>query len=175
MATERWTIDPIHSTLDFVVAHLVIARVRGSFTRYGGSLELDSDPRRSSVSATIEAASLDTRFPQRDAHLRSPDFFDVEKHPEITFASRTITGGGDAYEVTGPLTLRGVTRDVTLHVTSLGQARDPRGTPRMAFRARGSINRKDFGMTWLQVLDTGSLAVGETVDVEIEIQALRAA
>jgi polyisoprenoid-binding protein YceI len=198
MATQRWTIDPTHSTIDFVVRHLVVSKVRGTFTRYTGSIELDSDPSKSSASAKIEVASLDTRDEKRDAHVKSPDFFDAEKYPEITFTSSKIvdttpTGTGklgthgvlvDSYEgstvdttyqVVGALTLHGVTRDVTLNVESLGQTPDPWGNQRVAFSAKTSINRKDFGMTWSQALEAGGLLVGEKVDIELEIQATKAA
>jgi len=175
MTIQRWNIDTSHSNLDFVVRHLVVSKVRGTFTKWGGSIDLDSaDPTNSSVTATIEVSSIDTREEKRDGHLKSPDFFDAEKFPTVTFASSKVTGGGDKYEVTGPLTIHGVAHDVTLHVETLGQHKDPWGNQRVVFSAKTSINRKDFGMTWSQTLETGGLLVGEKVEIEIEVQAVKA-
>lgn len=175
MATETYNFDPTHSNIDFVVRHLVVSKVRGSFQKWSGSLEIDTDDfAKSKVDVKIEVASLDTRDAQRDGHLKSADFFDVEKHPEITFVSSRVLGHGEKFDVVGALTIHGVTHDVTLHVESLGQAKDPWGNTRHAYSGRTSINRKDFGMTWSQTLETGGLLVGEKVDIELELQAIKA-
>ena len=175
MATERWNIDTTHSNVDFIARHLVVTKVRGTFGKWSGHLDLDADDlTRSSASATFEIASIDTREPQRDGHLKSPDFFDAEKYPQMTFASTNLRGGGDAYELTGDLTIHGTTKTVTLEVEAQGKHKDPWGNTRIAFSARGRINRKDFGLGWNQVLETGGLLVSEKIEIEIEIQAVKA-
>lgn len=175
MSTERWQIDSSHSGIQFTVRHLVIAKVRGQFSRWTGSLETPGrDCYRASLNVAIDASSIDTGVADRDAHLRSADFFDVERYPEITFTSTAVTqAAADWLRVTGALTIKGVTRDVALEVEVLGQAKDPWGNERAAFSATTAIDRREFGLTWNQVLETGGVMVGERVHIAIEIEAVR--
>lgn len=177
MSTERWEIDSSHSSIQFTVRHLVIAKVRGQFSRWTGSLQVPAgDFERASLDVAIDASSIDTGVADRHAHLRSGDFFDVEGHPEITFRSTGIKrAADDRLKVTGGLTIKGITRDVVLDVEVLGQARDPWGNERAAFSASTSIDRRDFGLTWNQVLETGGVMVGERIDITIDIEAVRQA
>lgn len=175
MSTERWQIDSSHSGIQFTVRHLVIAKVRGQFGRWTGTLEVpDRDFARASVEVVIDASSIDTGVADRDAHLRSADFFDVEHYPEITFTSASVTEtADDRLRVAGALTIKGVTRDVALDVDILGLAKDPWGNERAAFSATTSIDRREFGLTWNQVLETGGVMVGDRIDIAIEIEAVR--
>ena len=175
MSSERWQIDSSHSGIQFTVRHLVIAKVRGQFSRWTGSLETPGrDLSRASLDVVIDASSIETGVADRDAHLRSADFFDVEHYPEITFKSTAVTpSGADRLRVTGALTIKGVTRDVVLDVEVLGQAKDPWGNERAAFSATTAIDRREFGLTWNQVLETGGVMVGERIDIAIEIEAVR--
>lgn len=177
MTTERWNIDTSHSNVEFVARHLVVTKVRGTFTKWKGTIDVDlEDLPRSSVEAVIQVASIDTREPQRDTHLKSPDFLDAEKYPEITFKSRKgEKRSADKLTVEGDLTIHGVTRPVTLHVDVLGKNKDPWGNQRLLFSASTSILRTDFGLTWNQVLETGGLLVSDKIDIEIEVQAVKAA
>lgn len=172
----RYTIDPAHSNVEFSIRHLVIARVRGRFTRFTGELELDPDDvTRSRVSAEIEVASISTNEDKRDAHLRSADFFDVESHPLITFTSKRVEVVGNLLHVTGDLSIRGTTREVILRVEQLGVASDPWGNRRAAFSASTSIDRKDFGLHWNQVLEAGGVMVGDKVEISLDVEAVQAA
>lgn len=175
MSTERWQIDSSHSGIQFTVRHLVIAKVRGQFSRWTGTLETPgSDLTRGSLDVVIDASSIDTGVADRDAHLRSGDFFDVGRYPEITFKSTGVTQtAGDRLRVAGTLTIKGVTRDVVLDVDVLGQAKDPWGNERAAFSATTAIDRREFGLTWNQVLETGGVVVGDRIDIAIDIEAVR--
>ena len=177
MTTTTYQIDNSHSNVEFSIRHLVIAKVRGRFTSVRGTLELDNDDvTRSKVNAEIDAASINTAEEKRDAHLRSADFFDVETYPQLTFTSTEIErASGDAYRLRGELTIHGVTRTVVLEVEDLGRATDPWGNPRVAFTARGSIDRKEFGLGWNQVLEAGGFLVGDRVDISLDVQAVRVA
>lgn len=177
MATERWEIDASHSGIHFSVRHLVIARVRGQFSRWTGALVVpDGDFTKASVEAIIDASSIDTGVADRDAHLKAPDFFDVAQYPEIVFAATRFEPTGEVEgRLVGTLTIKGISREVVLTVERHGQAKDPWGNVRAAFSARTSIDRKDFGLTWNQTLETGGLMVGDRVDLEIEIEAVRQA
>jgi polyisoprenoid-binding protein YceI len=170
--TRTWNIDASHTSVGFTVRHL-ISKVRGTFRAFSGTIDLDEqDVRRSSVRVEIDAASVDTREPKRDAHLRSPDFFDVEQHPKLTFVStQVLAEDGKVTQVIGDLTIHGVTRQVTLDVEDLGRARDPWGNEKLAFEARTQINRKDFGLGWNAVLETGGFLVGDKVEIDLELQA----
>ena len=171
-----WNFDTSHSGIHFTVRHMVIAKVRGSFDRWQGTLEFDEEnPLAAKIAVRIEAGSIDTRDAKRDAHLASPDFFDVEKYPELAFESTKVEKAGRGYRLAGNLTLHGVTRPVALEVESLGVAKDPWGNDRIAFSAETSINRKDYGLTWNQALETGGVLVGETVEITLDVQAVRAA
>ena len=172
---STWDIDTVHSSVGFTVRHLVISKVHGRFARWIGTLTLDdARPERSRVEARIEAASIDTHEPQRDAHLRSADFLDAEKHPEITFHGTGITRTGEGrFELAGDLTIAGVTRPVRLEVEALGRTKDPWGGERAGFTARTTIDRRDFGLVWNQALETGGVVVGEKVEITIEVEAVR--
>lgn len=169
-----WKIDPSHSGVHFTVRHMVVSKVRGAFERWEGAIELDdANPGASKVTVHIEPASITTREPQRDAHLRSPDFLDVEKHPSLKFASNRVEKVGDnGYRVTGDLTLHGVTKPVVLDVEALGTGKDPWGNERIGFQAETSINRKDFGLNWNQVLEAGGVLVGDKVEISLDVQAV---
>jgi polyisoprenoid-binding protein YceI len=175
MTTQTWQIDSAHSGIHFSVRHLVIAKVRGQFGRWTGALSIpDDDLSRATVEVTIDATSIDTGVADRDQHLRSADFFDVATFPEITFRTRRIErSGGDHFSLLGDLTIRGVTREVVLGVESSGRTRDPWGNVRAAFSAKASIDRKEFGLTWNQALETGGVMVGDKVEIEIEVEAVR--
>ena len=177
MTTSQWNIDPVHSGINFSIRHMVVSRVRGRFAKYAGTIALDEgDVTRSAVEMTIDASSIDTGTPQRDAHLGSPDFFDVEKFPELRFRSKRIEKvGDDAYRVIGELTIRDVTREVSLDVEYGGRAKDPWGNERIGFVAKTALDRKDFGLGWNQLLEAGGVLLGDRVDVELEVQAVKAA
>ena len=172
-----WQIDPSHSTVEFAVRHLMIATVKGRFGEFQGTVQMDvENPATAVVDVTIPAASVDTRESQRDNHLRSPDFFDVERFPTITFRSRRVERLRDAeLRVTGDLTIHGITRPVALSITPGGFTRDPWGNERAAFRASTQINREDFGLKWNQILETGGVLVGEAVRIEVEVELVRQA
>jgi polyisoprenoid-binding protein YceI len=177
MNTNSWNIDATHSGINFSIRHMVVSKVRGRFTKYSGELTLDDgDLTRSSVEAVIDAGSIDTGTAQRDAHLRSPDFFDVERFPELRFRSTRIEKLSDArYRVVGDLTIRDVTRELSLDVEYGGRAKDPWGNERVGFIAKASLDRKEFGLQWNQVLEAGGVLVGDRVDIELEVEAVRAA
>ncbi|NOK04847.1 MULTISPECIES: YceI family protein [Myxococcus] len=176
MATTTWNIDTTHSGIHFSVRHMVIAKVRGSFRKYSGAVSLDEqDVTKSSVAVTIETASIDSGVEQRDNHLRSPDFFDVEKFPSITFKSTKVEKAyGNGLKVTGNLTIRDITREVVLDAEQLGGGKDPWGNVKAAFEAKTSVDRRDFGLTWNQALETGGVLVGEKIEIAIEVQAVKA-
>ena len=177
MNTERWEIDSSHSGIHFSVRHLVIAKVRGQFSRWTGTVVVpDNDFGRASLDVVIDAASIDTGVTDRDAHLRSADFFDTERFPEITFKSADVTRtASDRLRISGDLTIKGVTRDVVLDVEQLGTAKDPWGNERAAFSATTAIDRREFGLTWNQVLEAGGVMVGDRIDIAIDIEAVRQA
>jgi len=175
MALENWNIDVVHSTVGFSVRHLLVSKVHGFFNKWTGSFAFDEQsPANSRVEVTIDAASVDTREPQRDTHLRSGDFFETEKHPQIVFKSTGVEAANGGYKVLGDLTFHGVTRPVTLDVELGGRITHPQMGERVGFSGKTSINRKDFGVSFNQVLDTGGLALAEKVDINIEIEATRA-
>ncbi len=171
----RWVVDPAHSSVEFAVKHMVIATVRGRFTQFDVKLEADEEhPERSQVVAAISAASIDTRNPDRDAHLRSADFFDAEQHPELRFVSRYIEPAGENRgRIVGDLTIRGVTREVALDTAFTGRAKSPWGQEVAGFSAETTINRKDFGLTWNRSLETGGVLVADEIRISIEIEAIR--
>jgi polyisoprenoid-binding protein YceI len=177
MSLIQWDFDYAHSGIDFTVRHLLVSKVRGRFTKWSGKLEIDEqDLTRSHLEVEIDVASVETHEPQRDAHLRSGDFFEAEKHPRITFKSKRVEQKApDHLVVTGDLTIRGTTREVALDVERGGLvAKDPWGKRRAGFTATAKINRKDFGVSYNQVLDQGGLALGEEVAITIEIEATAA-
>ena len=156
---------------------MVVSKVRGRFTKFIGTVRLDDgDLSQSSIEASIDAASIDTGTAQRDTHLRSADFFDVDRFPELRFQSTRIEKlGGEGYRVIGDLTIRDVTREVVLEAEYAGRGKDPWGNERVAFAARTSIDRKDFGLGWNQVLEAGGVLVGDRVDIELDVQVVKAA
>lgn len=170
---RTYTIDKSHSEATFQVRHLV-SKVRGRFTDFEGTIQADEkNPGRSSVRVTIQAASIDTDQPDRDTHLRSADFFKVDEFPTLSFASTSVApAGGHAYTVAGDLTIRGVTRRLTVPVTFLGQARDPWGKERAGFEAEFTVNRKDFGLSWNAALETGGFLVGDEIKVSLSFEAI---
>jgi polyisoprenoid-binding protein YceI len=176
-STTTWNIDPAHSTAEFKVKHMMIAHVKGQFSKVAGVLIHDeSDPTKSRVEATIEAASIETREPQRDTHLKSADFFHVEKFPTLSFKSTDIKVAGDGeLRVEGDLTIRGVTRKVTFAVEGPTlPTKDPWGNTRIAILATTKINRKDFGLTWNAALETGGFLVGDEVTIALEVEFIKA-
>ncbi len=177
MTTNHWNLDTVHSGINFSVRHMVVSKVRGRFTKFSGSVALDEgDLTGSTVEATIDASSIDTGTAQRDEHLRSADFFDVEHFPELRFRSTKIEKrGGDRYWLTGDLTIRDVTRPIELDAEYGGRGKDPWGNERVGFTARATLDRKDFGLKWNQVLETGGVLVSDRVEIELEVQAVRAA
>jgi polyisoprenoid-binding protein YceI len=175
LAQSSWIIEPNHSHAGFAVRHLVISNVRGEFGKTTGTVQLDErDVTRSSVEATIETGTIDTRVADRDAHLRSPDFFDVAKYPKITFKSTKVEKAGDGkLKVTGNLTIKDVTKPVVLDVTGpTAEIKDPWGKTRRGISASGKINRRDFGLTWGKVVEAGPV-VGDDVTIEIEAELLK--
>ena len=174
---STWNIDPVHSVAEFKVKHMMISNVKGHFTGISGVLKLDeTDVSNSSVEATIDAASINTRDAQRDGHLKSPDFFHVEQHPTLTFRSTSIKrSGGDELLVTGDLTIRGITRQVVFHAEELtAPAKDPWGNTRIGVSATTKINRKDFGLTWNAALETGGILVGDEITITLDVQFVKA-
>ena len=167
-----WTIDPVHSSVEFSVRHLMITTVKGRFTEVKGTVVLDeTSPARSSADITIAAGSIDTREAQRDAHLRSADFFEVDRYPAITFRSTRVEGSiGKDFTLIGDLTLHGVTREVALAVTPEGRAGDPWGGTRAGFTATTKIKRSEYGLTWNQLLETGGLTVSDDVKIALDVQ-----
>ena len=174
MAAQTWQIDRAHSDIFFTVRHMVISKVRGRFQKWDGTLVYDAaDPTKSKVDITIDASSIDTNEPKRDGHLRSPDFLNAEKYPNLTFKStRVEANGGDKFLLHGDLTIRDVTKPVVLEVEHLGQAKDPWGQTKVLFSGKVTIQREDFGATWNQALEAGGWLVGKNVDIDIEIQAI---
>jgi len=172
--TTVWTIDPTHTEVGFAVKHMMITTVRGRFTGVSGRIELDEEnPGASTVEVSIEASSITTGTPDRDRHLRSGDFLDVESHPELSYRSRSVESTGEgAYRVTGDLTIRGTTREVVLAVSEEGRAQDPWGGTRVSFSATTKIDRRDFGLTWNAAMETGGVLVGNEVKIALEVQAV---
>jgi polyisoprenoid-binding protein YceI len=172
----QWQIDPVHSAAHFSVRHLMISNVRGEFTKVSGNAVLDpSDPTRSTLEVIIDASSIDTRQPQRDEHLRSSDFLDVANQPTITFRSKRVTPAGvDHYKVTGDLTIRGVTREVTFDVEGPATpVKDPYSNIRTGVSATAKINRKDFGLVWNALTEAGGVMVGDEVSLAFEAELIQ--
>ncbi len=174
MPLTNFTIDAVHSSVAFSVRHLVVAKARGRFSKFSGAFAFDAeDVSKSHVEVTIDVASIDTNDAQRDGHLKSPDFFDAENHKEMTFKSKRVEGKGSDLKVIGDLTIRGTTHEVTLDVEYAGISKDPWGNEKAGFEAKTTINRKDFGLVWNAVLETGGVAVGEKVEITLDIEALK--
>jgi polyisoprenoid-binding protein YceI len=170
-----YAIDPSHSAVEFVVRHLGLAKVRGRFSAFDAVIEIADRPEESKVTVDVDLASIDTRDPNRDEHLRTNVFFDVPNHPTMSFRSTRVTGSGTNWTVDGDLTLRGVTNQVTLDVTFEGAGGDPWGGQRIAFSASGELDREQWGMNWNQALETGGFVVGKKVKLELEVEAVKEA
>jgi polyisoprenoid-binding protein YceI len=173
--TGTYAIDPAHSRIGFVARHAMVTKVRGSFNEFEGSGYFDAeDPTKSNLELVIKAASIDTRNADRDGHLRSNDFFAMDEYPEITFKSTSVEQTGDAeYRVTGDLTLKGITKPVTVDFDYTGAAVDPFGNQRIGLEGTTTINRKDWGVTWNAPLETGGVLVSEKVTLEFDVSAVR--
>ena len=174
--TGTWNVDPSHSGVEFQVKHLGIATVRGHFAKFEGALEIEDGLDSAKAYGTVDVASISTNEEKRDAHLRSPDFFDVERYPQIEFASTAITPIDDeTFEVTGELSLHGVTREVTLKAEITGTEQDPWGNERVGLEITGQLNRGDFGMKFNQALGSGNLLVSDKVKLNLDVSAVRQA
>ena len=168
-----YTIDPSHTTVEFVARHMMFTKVRGRFAKFAGTLQIpEGSNTPSAIDVTIEAASLDTREEQRDTHLRSADFFDVEKFPQLAFKSTKIAGDESSFKVTGDLTIRGITKEVTLDAQFEGRGTDPWGGTRVGYSAQTTINRKDWGLNWNAALEAGGVLVGDSIGIELNVQAV---
>jgi polyisoprenoid-binding protein YceI len=171
-----WNVDETHTSVEFSVRHLMIAKVKGRFGKVSGTVATATgDFGDAVIDVTIDATSIDTRQEQRDAHLRSADFFDVERYPTLRFVSTRVQAGGDGWQVVGDLTIRDVTRQVTLQVTEEGRGKDPWGGDRAGFSATTSIDRGDYGLTWNQALETGGIVVGDEIKISIDAELVKAA
>lgn len=172
LAADTYEVDPVHADVAFTVRHLVISNVRGQFKDFTANILFDEkDPSKSSFSGTIKTASLDTGNEKRDGHLKSADFFDVEKYPEITFKSSKIEKSGDDYVATGTLTIRGVSKQIRLPFTVSGPIQDPRGNKKIGIEASTTINRHDYNVSWNEKLDSGGVVVGEDVKITLNAEA----
>ncbi len=173
-AAGTWTFDTSHSHLEFSVRHMMVGKTRGRFGTFTGTVNVADDTTASFVSVEIDAASIDTRDPKRDEHLRSADFLDVERHPALTFTSTAVRGSGSEWTVTGDLTIHGVTRTVDVDATLEGVVeKDPFGFARVAFSGEAEIDREDFGLTWNATLESGGVLVGKKIKISFEIEAVR--
>jgi polyisoprenoid-binding protein YceI len=169
----NYQIDPTHTQIHFTVPHLVVFKVRGNFNDFVGSVEADAASNTlSGATATIQVTSIDTRNQKRDDHLRSADFFEVAKYPEISFVSKKVDGSGSNITVTGDLTIKGITKEVVLQGGFLGATTDPWGNQRAGFEATGKLNRRDFGLLWNKTLDTGGMVVGDEIEIGLEVEAV---
>ena len=178
-AITTWNMDPAHTTVEFAAKHMMITTVKGRLTEMRGALQIDeAHPERSSVEVEFDTASLDTRSAQRDDHLRSADFLDVARFPVMTFRSTRVEGArmqpGTSFRVVGDLTIRDVTREVTLDAVFEGSGRDPWGGDRVSFAAETKIDRRDFGLTWNTALEAGGVLVSNDIKIQLEVQAVRA-
>lgn len=175
--TGTWEIDPSHTVLGFHARHAMVAKVRGRFSEFTGSFTLDgANPSKSTATLTIMVASIDTKSADRDGHLTSPDFLDVEQFPTITFTSTSVTQKSDnEFDVTGDLTIHGVTKPVTISWELIGTSVDPYGGTRIGFEGKAEISRREFGMVWNVALETGGVLVGDTVKLEFDVEAVKQA
>ena len=173
MAKVKWALDAAHSSVEFSVRHMMIAKVKGSFGQFDATIEADpADLTTADIAFSIDVASVDTKNGDRDAHLRGADFFDAENYPKLTFkATKIVKTGEGEYDVTGDLTLRGVTKSETFAVTYEGSGKDPWGNTKAGFSVDGSIKRGDYGLTWNAALETGGVLVSDDVKIHLEIQA----
>ncbi len=171
----RWNLDPEHSTIEFRVTHMVVSKTTGRFTDYAGFIDMDAESGTvTAVEATIKAGSVNTNHEKRDAHLRNADFLDVEHYPTMTFKLKSYKKTAESFTAVGDLTLRGVTKEITLMGRFNGATKDPWGNTRAGFSADGKLNRKDFGLVWNKTLDSGGLVVGDEVQIRLEIECIKA-
>ena len=175
LTAGTYTVDPSHSEVGFTTRHAMVTKVRGSFSDVEGTVVLDEDANLISVTATVQMASIDTRSADRDAHLRSGDFFDVENFPTMTFVSKSVAVGGEGFTVIGDLTIKGVTQEVTMDVEATGVATDPFGNERAGFSTEFEINRKDCVLTWNAALESGGVLVSEHVKIALDTSAIERA
>jgi polyisoprenoid-binding protein YceI len=169
----NYAVDVPHTQIHFSVAHLMVFKVRGNFTDFSGEIDIDTNKKTLvSAKATIDATSIDTRNKKRDDHLRSADFFDVAKYPEITFVSKNVSGHGENITVVGDLTIKGVTKEITLKGNFAGVAKDPWGNNRAGFAATGEVDRREFGLTWNKALEAGGVVVGDTITIGLEVESI---
>lgn len=170
-----WQIDYSHSHIYFTARHMMISKVRGRFSKWEGTIAFDEqNPENTTVDVTVDVASIHTRDEQRDGHLRSPDFFNSAEFPQMSFKSKRVVMESDTEgKLYGDLTIRGVTKEIVLDVEYAGQAKSPWGTVSAGFSAKGSLNRKDWNLTWNQALETGGMLVGEKVEIEIELELMK--
>ena len=172
--TGTWQIDPTHTTIGFSVRHAMIAKVRGRFTDFAGSFTLNGDdPANSSAQLTVLLTSVDTQNDDRDNHLRSAEFFDVESFPEMTFISTGVEAKGSDFVVTGDLSVHGVTKNVPVKFELVGISQDPWGNTRIGFEGEAEINRRDFGLEWNVALDTGGVLVSENIKITLDVEAIK--
>lgn len=170
---QTYGLDPAHTTVEFIVRHLMISKVRGRFTGVTGAIQLaDGSTVPTSIEVAIDPATIDTREAQRDDHLKSPDFLDAATFPQLSFRSTRFEGQGESFRVYGDLTIHGVTREIALDATFEGRGSDPWGNQRVGYEAHGKISRKDFGLTWNLALETGGVVVGDEVKIEINTEAI---
>ena len=171
----RWNVDPEHSSIEFRVAHMLVSKTTGKFMDYTGFIDMDAEAGTvKAIEATIKTGSVNTNHEKRDAHLRNTDFFDVEHAPTMTFKMKSYKKTAEGYAAVGDLTLRGVTKEITLVGHYNGTAKDPWGNTRAGFSAEGKLNRKDFGMVWNKTLDSGGLVVGDEVQIRLDIECIKA-
>ncbi|MFJ7676695.1 YceI family protein [Peribacillus sp. NPDC046944] len=177
MAKTKWIVDPTHSAIEFSVKHMMIAKVKGSFNKFDANISADpTDLTTAEIDFTVDLSSIDTRNTDRDNHLRSADFFDVEKNPELIFKATDIKKtDDDEYAVTGDVTLHGVTKEETFVMTFEGQGKDPWGTEKAGFSGKGKVKRSDYGLTYNAALETGGVLIGDQITISIDIEAAREA
>ncbi|AMM95073.1 YceI family protein [Peribacillus simplex] len=177
MTNTKWTVDPTHSSIEFSVKHMMIAKVKGSFGKFEAIISANpSDLTTADIEFTVDVASIDTRNADRDNHLRSADFFDVEKNPTLSFKSTKIVNtDDDEYDVTGNVTLNGITQEETFAITFEGQGKDPWGNEKAGFSGKGKIKRSDYGLTYNAALETGGVLIGDQITLTIEIEAAKEA
>lgn len=168
----KYNIDPMHSNVGFEIPHLVISSVEGKFKTFGGSVNIDEKFDKSKLEAEVDISSIDTAVADRDNHLKSPDFFDAAKYPKMTFKSTGVSGKAEAFKMTGDLTIKGKTKKVTFDTVYLGTVTDGYGNQKAAFKGTTKINRKDFGLTWNNLVEAGPV-VGDEVTIELKIQAAK--
>ena len=177
MTNTKWIVDPTHSAIEFSVKHMMIAKVKGSFNKFEASILANpSDLTTAEIGFTVDVASIDTRNADRDNHLRSADFFDVERNPTLTFKStKIVKTDEDEYDVTGNVTLNGVTQEETFNITFEGQGKDPWGNEKVGFSGKGKVKRSDYGLTYNAALETGGVLIGDQITLTIEIEAAKEA